>query len=300
LISDVTGHGFNPFIVGGLVQCSSTFQNTRRLPIDLSVKTLNRPHIRARIFGVIMLALALVFFALGFYLDQVELFLTLAVGAFFLGVFAMVLVTTKVVPRELDQAIQQGAMENNHNLLKSLNVGGNGVYVPVKTAKGRIKDVRVFIPQKGKRSVKIPAMDDDEVFKTGVNDTDIGVSMVPPGKNLLETFESELGILFTDVEPEELEQYLRSLVTTAGLLKDINIKLEEAKARAILTQGEHSDLCVTAHEKYDRLCSTLGCPLCSSVLCALCLSTSRAVRIESEKWDGRKGKVTFQLSLEEV
>ena len=237
--------------------------------------------------------------ALGFYLDRVELFLTLALGSFFLGVFAIVLVTQKVVSRELDQAIQQGQMENHHNMLESLNVTGSGIYVPVRSPKGRIKDVRVFIPLKKKGRVKIPPLDDAEVFKTGINDTEIGISFVPPGKNLLEQFELDLGVLFVDVAPGELEQYLRSHITTAGLVKDINIKVEEDRARVIITQGEHLQLCETAHESYQGLCTTVGCPICSSILCALCLSTGMRVLIESEKWGGRNNQVTYQLSFQE-
>jgi len=234
---------------------------------------------------------------IGFYLDEIQLFATLALASFFLGVFAMVLVTTRVVPRELDHAIQRGQIENHYNILKSLNVSGNGIYVPVRSAKGRIKDVRVFVPLKKKGKLKIPTLNDQEVFKTGVNDTEIGVSFVPPGKSLLEAFESDLGILFVDVAPEELEQYLRSHITTSGLLKDINIKVESDSIRVILTQGEHLELCEVAQERYGGVCNTLGCPICSSVLCAVCLSTGNNVVIESETWDAKSGKVTYQLGL---
>jgi hypothetical protein len=265
----------------------------------LNPRTLNRPRIRARIFGGILILTAVVLLILGFYLDNLELFLTLALGSFFLGVFAIVLVTQKVVPRELDQAIQQGQMENHHNLMESLNVNGNGIYVPVRTSKGRIKDVRVFIPLKKKGRIKIPPLDDDEVFKTGVNDTEIGISFVPPGKSLLERFEVELGVLFIDVDPGELEQYLRSHITTAGLVRDINIKVENDRARVIITQGEHQQLCETAHDRYKGLCQTVGCPVCSSILCALCLSTGMRVKIDSEKWNGKKNQVTYQLAFRE-
>jgi hypothetical protein len=264
----------------------------------MNMKALNRPHIRAKIFGGLLIAIAVVLLAWGIIIGEMELFMTLALGAFFLGVFAIVLVTQKVVPRELDQAIQQGQMENHHNLMESLNVTGKGIYVPVRSAKGRIKDVRVFIPLKKKGKVKIPPLDDEEVFKTGVNDTEIGISFVPPGKSLLERFEVELGVLFVDVAPEELEQYLRSHITTAGLVRDINIKVESDRARVMITQGDHLQLCETAHDRFKGLCSTVGCPVCSSILCALCLSTGMRVKIESEKWDGKRSQVTYQLAFE--
>lgn len=274
-----------------------TTTSSWRPKIDLNAKTLNRPHIRARIFGAILIALAVVLLGLGFYLDEIQLFVTLALASFFLGVFALVLVTTRVVPREMDHAIQQGQMENHYNILKSLNVSGSGILVPVRSAKGRIKDIRVFVPLKKKAKLKIPMLNDREVFKTGVNDTEIGVSFVPPGKSLLERFETDLGVLFVDVAPEELEQYLRSHITTSGLLRDINIKVESDNIRVILTQGEHLELCEIAQEKYHGVCNTLGCPICSSVLCAVCLSTGKTVAIESETWDAKGGKVTYQLKL---
>ena len=147
--------------------------------------------------------------------------------------------------------------------------------------------------------MKIPPLDDSEVFKTGVNATEIGVSFVPPGKSLLDRFEAELGVLFTDVAPEELEQYLRSHITTAGLVRDINIKLDHEGARVIITQGDHLPLCETAQDRYHGLCATIGCPVCSSILCALCLSTGNRVRIETEKWDGRRNQIIYHLRFQE-
>ena len=265
-----------------------------------ATSTLKRPAVRARIFGAAMIAIGLLLLLCAYIYGHWELFVMLAIGSFFLGLFAIVLITEKVVPGELSEAMQLGAMQNNHRLIQGLSLAGCGTYVPIFKG-GKAKDVRVFIPLKERPQERVPEADD--VFQTGTGDTAMGMTLTPPGLALMRKLEMELDISFSRVGVQELEQYLRSEALTASLIKDVNLKVDlpkkgAGKARLIVSPREHLELCQKADREYMGLCKTLGCPICSSLLCALCLSSGKKVRIASALWNGKKGEMTYELALE--
>jgi len=266
-----------------------------------ALPSLKRPAVRARIFGALMIAAGLSLLMCAYIYGHVELFLMLALGSFFLGIFAIVLITQKVVPGDLSEAMMAGAMGSNHRLIHGLSLAGNGTYVPVFKG-GKAKDVLVFIPLKPKPRERIPEADD--VFQTGTGDTAMGMTLSPPGLALMRKMEEDLNISFSQIGPLELEQYLRSEAFTASLVKGVNLKVDmgrkgPGRARLIVSPREHIELCRRADREYKGLCRTLGCPICSSMLCALCLSSGKKVHVASAIWNAKKGEMTYEMAMEE-
>lgn len=259
----------------------------------MKLTDLNRPHIRGRIFGASLMVLGLGLAGYGVYSGDVEIFVMFGLGAFILGMMAVLLISQKVVPAELSQAMLEGTLENYKGMIESLNIKGKAMYVPVRDKNGKPKDVKLFLPLRDHPDTKVPELKDVEIFKTGVNDTDMGVALIPPGLSLIRRLETELGVFFDSVEPENLEQFLMSEVVVSNLISSLNIYFDEDRIRVTVGQSEHVSIC----KRESEVCSTVGCPVCSSLLCAICLSVNRTVVVKSAKWNGRKQQIVYELRM---
>ncbi len=251
-------------------------------------RALRSPPLRAKVMGSL-------FIAIGIYLiifHNETVYLNIGFGAIFIGLFAIIVIREKTIPKKLNDAQLLSSVELLYSLTNSLDLEGNGLYIP---AGSNLSKERVFIPLQEEEKYNLPALDDDTVFVTGTSGSSLGVVFVPPGLGLLETYEREMGIEIEDIDIDELEQNLQIMIYGLGLIKDLSIKKDGNKfIRVKITHSAYQGICEEIKNK-GKICRQTCCPICSSILCAITRSLGKKVRIQQV--DIKDNEISFRLRI---
>jgi hypothetical protein len=140
---------------------------------------LKNPPMRAKVMGSL-------FIALGIYLiifQKEDIYQKIGFGAIFIGLFAIMVITEKSIPKKINDAMLLSSMELLNSITENLDLKGNGLYIP---AGGSLTKERVFIPVKEEKSYNLPTLDDDTVFVTGTSGSSHMVSalIIPRSKTM--------------------------------------------------------------------------------------------------------------------
>ena len=102
---------------------------------------LRNPPMRAKVMGslFIIIGIYLIIFQKG------TIYLNIGFGAIFIGIFAIMVITERTIPKKLNDAELLSSMELLYSLTDNLDLKGNGVYLPVG---GGLTKERVFIPRR--------------------------------------------------------------------------------------------------------------------------------------------------------
>ena len=275
--------------------------NIKRVLIDrIGIRrTLRSPPIRAKLLG-------LFFIAIGIYLilfKKDPLYQKIGFGAVFIGAFTFLVITEKTTPKKLNDAQMISNMELIHSITNSLNLKGNGVYIP---SGNKLSKERVFLTTQDKENYDVPTFDDDMVFVTvqtnenltqdGKPISSLNAVIIPPGLELLETYEKELGIQVKNIDINELKQYLQIMIFGLDLIKDLSIEVEgENFIRVKIKHSTYKDICNKVTENMGKLYKQTGCPICSSILCAATRALGKKVRIHQV--DIEDSEITYLLRI---
>lgn len=257
----------------------------KRAPRDrISIgRALRSPPIRAKLLG-------LFFIVIGIYLilfKKDPLYQKIGFGAVFIGAFTFLIITEKTTPKKLNDAQMISNMELIHSIANSLNLKGNGVYIPSGT---QLSKERVFIPILEKEKNNIPALDGNMVFITVKTAEDLtphnktipaqNVVLIPPGLELLEAYEKEMGIKIEDIDIDELKRYLQVMIYGLDLINDLSIEREGEKfIKVKIKHSAYKDICDKVTKDMGNVYKQTGCPICSSILCAVTRALGKKVRI---------------------
>jgi hypothetical protein len=238
-------------------------------------RALRSPPIRAK-------ALGLFFIAVGLYLILINKdpeYQEIGFGTVFIGSFIFLVITERTIPKKLSDAYIASNMELINSLVDSLHLKGNGIYIP--TSNDLLKE-RVLIPAQENENIDLPVIKGNSFFIPKTSESGLSVVFVPPGLELLDTIEKEMGIKFENIDIDKLGQYLQIMIYGLGLLKSLSIELEDEKfIRVKIKHVAYDDIYTDIVKKMGNLYRQTGCPICSSILCAITRSSGKEVRIQN-------------------
>jgi hypothetical protein len=192
-----------------------------------------------------------------------------------LGLLTTFLFSMRSIPREISSSFMETQARNTGRLLESLEIKGNGIYMPPR---GRLTDDRVYVPLESK-DFPIPNISDLTVFNTGTSTPSMGISLVPPGKGLVDRVEKMTGTRFEDTPIMDGSESLEKLSKGTGLFRSLEMRDRKDTIEIRIFHDRNESVCHNVWEEFRELHSQVGCPLCSSVLCAAARISGVPLRI---------------------
>jgi hypothetical protein len=218
-----------------------------------------------------------------------EFVLRAGFGAFLIGILMVFLFSFRTVPLELTSSFLLTQGRNMGRMLEALNLDGKGTYMPMK---GRLLEDRVYVPLE-KEVLPLPDLAKEMVFNVGTTGPSMGISLLPPGLDLVNRVESDCGRSFRDDTLAEADESMERLGKGIGLYKDIRIKVKERNVELTIEHSRLKETCDILWEEHPHIHEQIGCPACSAVLCAasrVIRSPLRIFRVSREK-----GKIIYIL-----
>ncbi|MGA1847841.1 MAG: hypothetical protein ACMUHB_00745 [Thermoplasmatota archaeon] len=206
-----------------------------------------------------------------------EFFLRAGFGALIMGLLVLFLFSFRTVPQELTDPFLLTQGRNLGRLIKGMNLEGKGVYIPEG---GRLKEDRVYIPAEG-NVLPLPPLAAEQVFNVGTTGPSMGISIIPPGKALVDRIETDTGQRFRDSSISDATEALEKLGKGTGLYKKIGIRVKGEKVSVEIENSRLGAVCSTLWDDYPELHEKLGCPGCSAVLTATSKVMKTPLRIQS-------------------
>jgi hypothetical protein len=171
-------------------------------------------------------------------------------------------------------------------IIQHLNYKGKPIYIPPypkeaylpEYLKG-LKEMIVFIP--AENTVALPTIEEMAKKQFLLNNPK-GICVAPPGYGLVDLFEKELKITFTQINPEQLYNSLPTvIVNNLELAKELEINPENNLIHLKMIDPAYKDL--YAKERGFKSIHQIGCPLTSAIACALAKTTGKLVVIVRDK-----------------
>jgi len=210
-------------------------------------------------------------------------------GLLLIGLFAVFLYSSRAFPEEYTEAFLITEGQNMGRYLSSLNLEGNGIYMP---ARGRLTAERVFVPLE-KKEMEVPPVADGTVFNSGALGPSLGVSLIPPGKGLVDVVDSNSSSNFADHSISEGTEAMEKLGKGTGMFGRISLRDRGGVLELRITHTRFRGLCDQLWEEYGDLHRQVGCPACSAVLCAAARLVKSDLRILDAKREERE--VIYEL-----
>ena len=217
----------------------------------------------------------------------------IGLGLTFWGALLLFIKPAKYVKASLLDSTAISSLTTIDQIITDLNYKGKAIYLPpryLKTPKGGI----VFIPSK--KNLIIPPVEEVAKEKVFLKNPK-GICLTPPGLDLANLYENELGKDFAKVDLNYLQNNLPKLfMEDLETAEDLEINVEDNMIQAKITGSIYKDLCKEAR-KLSNVCNSIGCPICSSIAIALTRATGKPVIIEKIEipTDGKTIKANFQL-----
>jgi hypothetical protein len=249
-------------------------------------RVFKSPSQRAKVLGTILIIVGISVIIL----KNEEVFLNVGFGAIFIGLFAIMVIKEKTVPKRISDAQMQSNLQILSSISENLDLKGNGVYIPQG---GSLTKERVFIPVSQEEKYNLPAIDDETVFVAGTSGSSLGVMFTPPGLGLLELYENDMEIDIKNIEVDELEQNLQIMIYNFGLIKDLSIKKEDNLIKVKITKPIYYEL--VKEKKMEKIYKQTGDPAVSSILCAITRSSGKKIRIQSLEIKDNVFKYTLKV-----
>jgi hypothetical protein len=166
-------------------------------------------------------------------------------------------------------------------MVRELGYHGKAIYLPPKYLKN-FESSRIYISEH--EGTKLPSpeelhKEDDKMVLRSVG----GVSMTPPGAELVKLFEDAAGTDFANVDLKFLEHEMPKLLTQAfEIARTVTIESEGNMVHVRMDGCVYSGMCRKVVSRTGAQ-GSLGCPLCSAIACALAKATGKPLVIENEK-----------------
>ena len=226
--------------------------------------------------------------------SQRDLSVVTAIGALFMGFFAIAMLAEPSNPSLVTQNQMIAAARMANGILAGLSLAGNSSYLPAK--RGLTKE-RMFVPTSKASSVPPSALSDDLVLSPGKDGSSPGMIVEPFGLQLLDTIEVDLETSVENAGLESTEGTLQILKHGFGMMKDFHFKEREGKTVLRVEYSGLLDACRTVRKEMPDTCRQAQCIGCSCLLTAVARATKKTVRIEEV--DNATDVVVFTLSLHE-
>jgi hypothetical protein len=221
--------------------------------------------------------------------DILDLFQRAGFGILLIGLLILFLFSIKTIPREFSVSFIMTQGLNISRLLKGMNLHGKGVYFPPY---GRLRKDRVYIPLE-KHNLPLPEISDETVFNVGTTSPSMGLVMIPPGKDFVDSVEKITGKRFRDDHLKDSQEALQRLSKGTGMFKEIEVRDRKSTIELSIVHEKDDSTCQDLWTENDMIHGQVGCPLCSSVICATARIAKVPLRITDVQRKDRK--VLYQL-----
>ena len=240
--------------------------------------SINQSHIRAKILGVILVVLGVIFL-----FNPNSLNIKIGFIAIFTGIFMIFMITEKSITKKISEAQVEENLDTVKKILKNLNLKGNAIFLPKSD---NLTEERILIPPNNLGIVKIPNIDNNNVILTGKDEKILGITVPPAGLKLLKEIDKNGDFEKTDIE--HLEEKLQIFIGM-NLLKSLSFRPQKSGWYLEVEKPLFSD-------NGPNLQSQYPCPTCSAVITAITRSLNQKVRIYMATQIGEK--ITFYLNIQ--
>lgn len=248
----------------------------------MKITKILRPEYISKVIGAAFLIIALYLFLYTSYTNA-------ALASGFIGIFTILIVNQPTVDESTAKAELSSGVIPVNDLLKDLELKGNGVAVPPIR---NLTESRTYIPAGELK--ELPELYDDMSVVSGGRGN-MGVSLVPMGKTLMDEAKSKMEY---DIEGEGIEasrEIMGHLSQGMELAKSFSLRDEEfVKLR--ITHGKYLDYCEKLRDESEDVCTRTGCPICSAYMTTAAEGISKPLKIINLEKDGKH----IKIDLEEV
>ncbi len=241
-----------------------------------------RPEYSSKIIGMIFIILASYLFLRTSYINA-------ALGAAFIGIFTVLIVHLPTVEKDVSVAGLKSGVLSIHNLLQDLEMAEKGVIVnPHKN----LTESRVYVP--AGTFEKIPDLYDEMTIVSSGKGR-VGVSLVPPGRPLLEEAKEKMEYSIEGKGIEIGRECMGHLSQGMNLAKSFSLRREEENLIKLrITLDRYADYCEDLRDTSEKICTRTGCPICSAYMTAASESLSSSLKIEDFQIEGEHIKYTLE------
>jgi hypothetical protein len=246
---------------------------------------LHQPHIRAKIFGALLVTLGTFLLVFTFFLSPASpdpLHIKLAFSALLIGAFMMLLITEQTIPRRISNAQIEGNLVFVNKMTKDLKLAGKAVFLPKSAI---LSEERIYISVDSKPRDYVPYVDDAMVLNLREDGEVLGISVPPCGLTLLKKIQAETS--FDGIGLENVEEKLQTFVGL-NILRSVTLKKEQNGWKLEL---ERPEACTTEQPT----CSQYPCSACSAVLTAITQAAGEKIWVQDTSRVG--AKTIFYLKI---
>jgi len=86
---------------------------------------MRQPHVKAKIIGIILIAIGIVFL-----LNSTSLYIKIGFASILIGIFMIFMITERSIPKKISDAQIEGNLGLVKSITKELNLAGNAVFIP--------------------------------------------------------------------------------------------------------------------------------------------------------------------------
>ena len=248
----------------------------------MKITKILRPEYISKLIGTVFILIATYLF---FYTSYTNA----ALASAFIGVFTILIVNQPTVDESTAKAGLSSGVKPINELLKDLEVSGKGVAVPPIR---NLTESRTYIPAGELKT--LPDLYDDMYIVSGGRGN-MGVSLVPMGKTLLDEAKSKMEY---DIEGEGIEasrEIMGHLSQGMELAKSFSLR-EEENVKIRITHGKYRGFCENLRSDSEDICTRTGCPICSAYITAAAEGLSKPLKIVKLEKDDKH----IKIDLEEV
>jgi len=176
-------------------------------------------------------------------------------GLTFWGALLLFIRPARFVRGELLDSTVISSLSAVHKVISKLKYKGKAIYLPPQSLKS-LSDIMVYIPSKN--NVEIPSAEQaaKKVFFKNPN----GLCLPSAGTGLMTLYEKELGIDFSKVELDYLQNNLPKLfIEDLEMFEDFEMNLEKDTIHVKITGSIYKDLCNKVNN-LTKVCESYGCP----------------------------------------
>jgi hypothetical protein len=192
----------------------------------------------------------------------------------------------------LDSAVLS-SIEALDQLMRGLEYKGKAVYLPPRFLK-ELKGGQVFIPKND--VIIVPPMQGVEMQQVFAGNPN-GIYLTPPGVELANLFEEELGKNFVEVSLDYLIENLpKAFIENLELAKNCEFSPQDSTITVKVTGVSYNALCERLCGK-SKICNTIGCPFCSAIVCALTRTIGKPIVIDNNSYSSDSKTVNVQCKV---
>lgn len=200
--------------------------------------------------------------------------INLGLAGIFLGIIVLTFKSHGYVKRDALTSLTLPYVKMLQKIVDDLGLEGKALYIPPYENLG---EGGVFIPLYENFDLDLGRLDGETVFLTNVgSERQMGLSIRPPGLDLLRKYEEHLGYSLEDSNYKEVESVSSSVLRALGLASTVYIE-EENSDFNIIVSPTNKDIC---RENISH-CNQVACPICSSILLGLAKASNEVVMAEN-------------------